>query len=135
MPASPQAPSWHHRLLPKSVREAMAGLGWWQNPVPQKPSQHLEQTLAVIRRYGWCQSLDFSPTGRVCIRGAQGVLEKTGHVTPTSRERAVAYMQQILTEDGVHMQFFAFNDLPDQDLPTIENLLVKAAYRARANGE
>jgi hypothetical protein len=113
----------------------MAGLGWWQNPAPQRPSAHLEQTLAVIRRYGWCQSLDVSPTGRMCIRGAQSLLEKTGHVTPANRERAVAYMQAALADAGVVMQFFAWNDLPGQDLATIENLLVKAAYKARANGE
>jgi hypothetical protein len=124
-----------HRLLPAALRNAMAGLGWWQNPVPQRPSTHLEQTLAVLRRYGWCQSLDVSPTGRMCIRGAQALLEKTGHVTPDVRERAVAYMQAALTSAGIRMQFFAWNDLPGQDLATVENLLVTAARRARANGE
>lgn len=135
LPATPDAPPRHHRFLPKSLRNLMAGLGWWQNPEPQRPSTHLEQTLAVIKRYGWCQSLDVSPTGRMCIRGAQGLLEQTGHVTPHARERAVAYMQQTLAETGVTMQFFAWNDLPGQTPATIENLLVKAAYRARANGE
>ncbi|HEX5567101.1 MAG TPA: hypothetical protein VFY14_09300 [Streptomyces sp.] len=134
-PAAPAAPPWTHRLLPAAVRNAMAGLGWWQNPVPQKPSEHLRQTLAVIRRYGWCQSLDVSPTGRMCIRGAQNLLEKTGHVTPHARERAVTYMQATLADAGVAMQFFAWNDLPGQDQATVENLLVKAAYKARANGE
>lgn len=113
----------------------MAGLGWWQNPTPQKPSEHLRQTLAVLKRYGWCQSLDVSPTGRMCIRGAQNLLIKTGHATPHTRDRAVHYMQQTLAESGVVMQFFAYNDLPDQTLTDVENLLVRAAYRARANGE
>ena len=135
LPAAPDAPRWHHRFLPRTLRQAMAGLGWWQNPVPQRPSAHLEQTLAVIKRYGWCQSLDVSPTGRMCIRGAQALLEKTGHVTPHARERAVHYMQAALAEAGVVMQFFAWNDLPGQDQATVENLLVKAAYKARANGE
>ena len=135
LPAAPDAPPWHHSLLPKTIRNFMADLGWWQNPVPQRPSIHLEQTLAVIRRRGWGQSLDVSPTGRVCIRGAQALLERAGHVTPHARERAIAYMQQTLAEAGVVMQFFTWNDLPGQDLATVENLLVRAAYKARANGE
>jgi hypothetical protein len=135
LPAAPDVPPWSHRFLPKALRGVLADLGWWQNPAPQRPSTHLEQTLAVIRRYGWCQSLDVSPTGRMCIRGAQSLLEKTGHVTPASRERAVAYMQAALADAGVVMQFFTWNDLPGQDMATVENLLVKAAYKARANGE
>ncbi|MGA5670058.1 DUF6197 family protein [Streptomyces pseudogriseolus] len=135
LPAAPDIPSWTHRLLPATLRRTMASLGWWQNPVPQRPSAHLEQTLAVIHRYGWCQSLDVSPTGRMCIRGAQQLLEKTGHVTPVARERAVAYMQETLNAAGVQMSFFTWNDLPGQTLPTVEKLLVKAAYKARANGE
>lgn len=135
LPNTPDAPPWHHRLLPKPVRNLMADLGMWQNPTPQRPSNHLAQTLTVIRHYGWCQSLDVSPTGRVCVRGAQGLLENTGHVTPQARERAVHYMQQTLAEAGIHMQFFAWNDLPGQTQATVENLLVKAAYKARANGE
>lgn len=135
LPTAPDAPTWTHRLLPASLRRLMAGLGWWQNPQPQRPSTHLEQTLAVIRQYGWCQSLDVSPTGRMCIRGAQNLLEKTGHVTPVARERAVAYMQATLADAGIHMSFFTFNDLPGQTLPTVENLLVSASRKARANGE
>ncbi|MFF8544807.1 hypothetical protein ACF060_31475 [Streptomyces werraensis] len=135
LPAIPEAPSWTHRLLPATLRRAMAALGWWQNPTPQKPSGHLAQTLDVLRTYGWCQSLDVSPTGRMCIRGAQQLLEKTGHVTPTARERAVAYMQETLNQAGIQMSFFTWNDLPGQTFPTVEKLLVKAAYKARANGD
>jgi hypothetical protein len=51
------------------------------------------------------------------------------------RERAVHYMQAALESAGVRMQFFTWNDLPGQDLATVENLLVTAARRARANGE
>lgn len=134
-PTAPEAPTWTHRLLPAALRRTMAGLGWWQDPVPQKPSDHLAQTLDVLRRYGWCQSLDVSPTGRMCIRGAQNLLEKTGHVTPVARERAVAYMQQTLHEASIQMSFFVWNDLPGQTFPTVETLLVKAMYRARANGD
>ena len=76
-----------------------------------------------------------SPTGRMCIRGAQNLLEKTGHVTPAARQRAVAYMQETLHHAGIQMSFFTWNDLPGQTLPTVENLLVKAMYRARANGD
>ncbi|MGP3737928.1 DUF6197 family protein (plasmid) [Streptomyces sp. GDS52] len=135
LPTAPQAPGWTHRLLPAPLRRTMAGLGWWQNPTPQRPSTHLEQTLDVLHRYGWCQSLDVSPTGRMCIRGAQTLLERTGHVTPHARERAVAYMQHTLTQAGIQMSFFTWNDLPGQTLPAVENLLVSASRAARANGE
>ena len=132
-PAEP--PAWTHRLLPASVRHVLAGLGWWNNPDPQPPSAHLEQTLTVLRRYGWCQSLDVTPTGRLCIRGAQNLLVKTGHTTPANRERAVAYMQQALASAGITMQYFAWNDLPDQQFSAVEQLLTQAADLARQNGE
>ncbi|MFI6653187.1 hypothetical protein ACIBI8_37060 [Streptomyces sp. NPDC050529] len=117
------------------VRRLLADLGWWQDPVPQTPSAHLDQTLAVLLRYGWCQSLDTTPTGRLCMRGAQNVLEKTGHVTPANREKAVGYMQQALAEAGITMQFFAWNDLPDQQFSAVQALLDRAANLARQNGE
>jgi hypothetical protein len=132
-PAEP--PTWSHRLLPPTVRTLLADLGWWNNPTPQPPSTHLDQVLAVLRKYGWCQSSDTSLTGRLCIRGAQNVLEKTGHTTPQARERAVGYMQQALAEAGISMSFFTWNDLPDQQFSTVETLLTRAAAKARKNGE
>ncbi|MEU9014265.1 hypothetical protein AB0D12_31750 [Streptomyces sp. NPDC048479] len=135
LPDVPGTPPWHHRFLPATVRGLMADLGWWNNPVPQSPSNHLMQTLAVLETRGWAQSLDVTPTGRLCIRGAQKLLEKTGHVTPAGRERAVHYMQQTLNSAGVTMQFFAWNDLPDQQFSAVQTLLTRSAYAARANGE
>ncbi|MFD7615783.1 hypothetical protein [Streptomyces sp. NPDC059802] len=117
------------------MRRLLADLGWWQDPAPQPPSVHLEQTLAVLRKFGWCQSLDTTVTGRLCIRGAQNVLEKTGHVTPANRDKAIGYMQQALAQAGITMQFFAWNDLPDQQFSAVEALLARAARLARENGE
>lgn len=134
-PAAPEWPSRLHLLIPRSVRQLLADWGWWQNPIPLRPSDHLTQTLAVLERYGWAKSLDFSPTGRMCIRGAQTLLEHTGHVTPAARERAVAYMQQTLQEHGIHMPFFAWNDLPTRTFPQVKHLLTHAATTARKNGE
>jgi hypothetical protein len=131
----PDTPPWSHRILPPPVRRLLADLGWWQDPVPQSPSAHLDKVLAVLRRYGWCQSLDTTPTGRLCIRGAQNVLQKTGHVTPENREKAVAYMQETLAQAGITMQFFAWNDLPDQQFSAVQTLLTQAANLARQNGE
>ncbi|WP_331756595.1 hypothetical protein [Streptomyces decoyicus] len=133
--AAPATPPWSHRLLPAAVRGLLADLGWWQDPAPQLPSAHLDQVLAVLRRYGWCQSLDVTATGRLCIRGAQNLLEKTGHVTPQARDRAVQYMHQTLRQAGVTMQFFAWNDLPDQQFSAVQTLLETAARAARKNGE
>jgi hypothetical protein len=135
LPAPPIAPPRSHRLLPAFLRGVLADLGWWQNPAPQLPSTHLEQTLAVLQTYGWCQSVDVTVTGRLCMRGAQSLLQKTGHVTPEGRERAVHYMQQVLAECGVTMQFFAWNDLPGQEFSSVEVLLTRAASIARENGE
>ncbi|WP_330479970.1 hypothetical protein OG301_39195 (plasmid) [Streptomyces platensis] len=134
-PAAPVAPSWSHRVLPAAVRGLLADLGWWQDPTPQLPSTHLDQVLAVLRRYGWCQSMDVTATGRLCIRGAQNLLEKTGYVTPEARQRAVHYMHQTLAQAGVAMQFFAWNDLPDQRFSAVQTLLETAARAARKNGE
>ncbi|MET8585762.1 hypothetical protein ABZX39_33565 [Streptomyces collinus] len=128
-------PPWTHRILPPAVRNAMETLGWWQNPVPQPPSIHLAQTLATLRHYGWCKSLDVSPTGRMCIRGAQTLLERHGHVTPDQRARAVHYLQLALTEHGIHLPFFAWNDLPTTPFTDVEKRLNRAAHLARSNGE
>lgn len=135
LPDVPDVPTWGQRIMPKTLRTLLADLGMWNNPTPQPPSIHLLQTLAVIDRYGWCQSLDFSPTGKVCIRGAQGLLEKAGHVTPQARDQAVQYMQHVLYAAGIEMQFFAWNDLPGTPKAAVNTLLTKAAHRARANGE
>ncbi|MEU6979589.1 hypothetical protein [Streptomyces sp. NPDC046371] len=134
-PPPPVPPTWGQRIVPVSVRTAMAGLGWWTNPIPQMPSGHLDQVIAVLERYGWCQSLDTSPTGRLCIRGAQQLLEKTGHVTPAARERAVDHMQAVLASAGITMQFFTWNDLPGQQFPQVRTLLARSADHARQIGE
>ncbi|MFK0288346.1 hypothetical protein ACIQVL_48920 [Streptomyces sp. NPDC090499] len=134
-PAAPDWPSRWHLLIPAGFRNQMEVLGLWQNPTPLIPSDHLAQTLAVLDRYGWGRSVDFSPTGRMCIRGAQTFLAHTGHVTPAGRARAVAYLQLSLNEIGVQMPFFAWNDLPERTFPDIEKRLNRAAYLARTNGE
>ncbi|MFE6885839.1 hypothetical protein [Streptomyces sp. NPDC057702] len=133
--APPVVPPWRHRVLPPSARQALAALGWWQDPTPQPPSRHLAHVLAVLRHYGWTQSQDVTLTGRMCVRGAQAMLQRAGHVTPTARARAVEYMESVLRAAGVHMAFFAWNDLPGQDFPTVEKLLTAAAYQARKEGE
>ncbi|MFE1949907.1 hypothetical protein ACFW9D_05495 [Streptomyces sp. NPDC059524] len=135
LPDTPPIPTWGQRLLPRTLRTTLAGLGLYTNPVPQPPSIHLQQALAVIHHYGWCKSLDFSPTGKVCIRGAQGLLEKAGHVTPQARDQAVQYMEQVLHAAGIRMQFFAWNDLPGTPQTAITDLLTRASHRARANGD
>lgn len=135
LPAPADAPPRSHRLLPAAVRGLLADMGLWQNPVPQKPSGHLEQVLAVLRRYGWCRTQNTTVIGRLCIRDAQDLLEKTGNVTPHARERAVAYMQAVLAASGVHMSFFTWNDLPDQQFSAVETLIQRSAHIARKNGE
>ncbi|KPC66636.1 hypothetical protein ADL27_59195 [Streptomyces sp. NRRL F-6602] len=134
VPAAPDWPSRWHLLIPASLRNTAAHLGLWQNPTPLRPSDHLMQTLAVLERYGWCRSLDFSPTGRMCIRGAQTFLEHTGHVTPASRARAVDYMQHTLTK-VTDMPFHAWNDLPQRTFPQVTHLITTSATHARTHGE
>lgn len=135
VPAAPDWPSRLHLLIPRGVRNLAEDLGLWQNPVPLIPSDHLAQTLAVLKRYGWCRSLDFSATGAMCIRGSQTLLERTGHVTPENRDRAARYIQLALAEHGITMPYFAWNDLPERTFPQVENRLVRASHLARSNGE
>lgn len=135
VPVAPDWPSRWHLLIPACFRNQMAALGLWQNPIPLIPSDHLTQTLAVLNRYGWARSVDFSPTGRMCIRGAQTFLEHTGHVTTAARARAVDYMQQTLQENGVHEPFFAWNDHTNRTFPQVSNLITLSAHTARKNGE
>ncbi|MFD3908863.1 hypothetical protein ACFXOL_20875 [Streptomyces californicus] len=132
---APDPPTWGQRMIPKKIRSAMADLGLWQEPRPLKPSYHLTQVIEVLTRYGWCQSFDFSPTGRMCIRGAQTFLESTGHVTAIDREKAVNYLQTQLQRQGVNMQFWAWNDLPRNTFRGVEATISAASDLARRNGE
>lgn len=129
-----RTPRWH-QMVPASLRNLMADWGWWQNPVPLRPSEHLMQVIDVLEQYGWCKSLDYSPTGRMCIRGAQKFLLHTGHVTPAAVKQAVAYMQQTLHENGYHQPFFTWNDLDERTLDEVKHLITAAARTAHANGE
>lgn len=128
-------PSWGHRLLPRAVRDGMEALGWWNNPVPQKPSAHLAQVLAALEKYGWCKSLDVAPSGRMCIRGAQTMLQRAGHVTPDNRARAVHYLQQSLHEIGVDQPFFYWNDLDERTFPQVRQRINRAIHLAHTHGE
>ncbi|NUS82685.1 MAG: hypothetical protein HOY75_08025 [Streptomyces sp.] len=128
-------PTWGQRLTPATVRNTLEALGMWQNPVPQPPSGHLTQVRTALEKHGWTRSLDISPTGRMCIRGAQTMLQRAGHVTPAARHRAVHYLQASLREWGVDMQFFSWNDLPDQTFECVSNRLDRAIHLARSNGE
>lgn len=134
-PPPPAPPTWGQRIVPRPAQQLLAGLGMWQTGTPQPPSLHLLHTLTVLRTYGWCRSLDLDPAGRMCIRGAQNLLEKTGYVTRADRERAVDHMHTVLTAAGVHMQFFAWNDLPGRTFPHVTALLTRAAHHAHTNGE
>jgi hypothetical protein len=113
----------------------MEALGWWQNPTPQPPSTHLAQVLAALEKYGWCKSLDVSPTGRMCIRGAQTMLQRAGHVTEHDRAKAVHYLQLSLHEIGVEQPFFHWNDFPERTFPQVQQRLNRAIHLARTNGE
>ncbi len=135
LPYAPDYPTRWQLLMPPSALTLLASWGWWQNPIPLIPSDHLAQTLAVLERYGWGRSLDFSPTGRMCIRGGQTFLEYTGHVTPDTRAKAVDYMQQTLRERGVHEPFFAWNDHTNRTFPQVSRLITLSAHAARKNGE
>ncbi|MCX5001008.1 DUF6197 family protein [Streptomyces longwoodensis] len=135
LPAAPDYPSRWQLLLPRTARQLLADWGWWQNPVPLIPSDHLAQTIAVLERYGWGRSLDFSPTGRMCIRGAQTFLQHTGHVTSAGRDRAVDYMQQTLAEHGIHEPFHSWNDHTARTFPQVKHLITLSAHTARKNGE
>ncbi|WP_239481915.1 hypothetical protein [Streptomyces sp. CS014] len=132
---APDPPTWGQRMIPKGVRSAMSDLGLWQEPRPLKPSFHLTQVIEVLTRYGWCQSFDFSPTGRMCIRGAQSFLESTGHVTAIDREKAVNYLQIQLSRQGVNMRFWEWNDLSHNTFRGVEATISAASDMARMNGD
>ena len=128
-------PSWGMRLIPRTLRDSLEALGLWQNPTPQKPSAHLAQVLAALDKYGRCKSLDISPTGRMCIRGAQTMLQRASHVTPHDRAKAVHYLQLSLHEVGVDMPFFAWNDLPNTTDTHVRQRIQRAIHLAHTNGE
>ncbi|MGO4420055.1 hypothetical protein AB4Z54_15320 [Streptomyces sp. MCAF7] len=124
-------------LLPRPVRSALSSWGLVYDPAPQPliPSAHLIQLKHLLQAWGWCQSFDISPTGRLCIRGGQTVLQHHGYVTPASRARAVDYMQATLSAAGVSMAFFAWNDVPGREWADVETLLNQSAATALSNKE
>ncbi|MFF6903434.1 DUF6197 family protein [Streptomyces hydrogenans] len=135
VPPPPAPPTWGQRIVPRPAQTLLAHLGMWQTGTHQPPSLHLLHTLTVLETYGWCRTLDVDIQGRLCMRGAQSLLEKTGYVTPAARSRAVDHMHAVLAGAGVHMQFFAWNDLPGRTFPHVTALLTRAAHHAQQNGE
>ncbi|MFE5482996.1 hypothetical protein [Streptomyces sp. NPDC056527] len=134
-PPPPDLPTWGQRIVPRIAQNLLAGLGMWQAPAPQPPSLHLLHTLGVLERYGWCKFAGTDRSGRMCIGGAQRLLMDAGHVTPAARNRAVEHMHTVLAQAGVHMQFFAWQDLPGRTFPHVRALLTRTADHARQIGE
>ncbi|MFI5867735.1 hypothetical protein [Streptomyces sp. NPDC051546] len=135
--AVPPPPGRGRTLLPRPVRTALSNWGLVYDAAAQPliPSAHLIQLKHLLQAWGWGQSFDISPSGRLCIRGGQTVLEHHGYVTPAGRARAVAYMQQTLAADGVPMEFFAWNDLTGRTFAEVEHLIIRSAAAALSNKE
>lgn len=132
---APERPSFLARKLPKPVRSTMTRYGLWEEPRPLKPSFHLLQVVEVLTRYGWCKGFDFSPTGRMCIRGAQEFLEAAGHVSKVGRAKSVNYMQSALSWSGVDKEFWLWNDEPTNTFEGVAAVLSAASDMARKNGD
>ncbi|MFI1890467.1 DUF6197 family protein [Streptomyces jumonjinensis] len=135
--AVPPPPGRGRTLLPRPVRNALSDLGLIYDPVarPLIPSAHLIQLKHLLQSWGWGQSFDISPSGRLCIRGGQTILQHHGYVTPAARARAVEYMQRTLAGDGVSMEFFAWNDLTGRTFAEVEHLITRSAAAALSNKE
>lgn len=130
----PPVPSRAALAYPWYVRLLLEKAGLIVEARPLIPSAHLEQTRRLIAEWGWCKSMDLSPAGRVCVRGAQGVLERAGYVTRDARKAAEGYMQGELAKAGVRMEFFAWNDLPGTTHGQVDGLLRAASRRAYEEG-
>ena len=130
----PPVPSRAVLAMPWPLRLLLEKAGLVVEARPLIPSAHLEQTRRLIDEWGWCKSMDLSPTGRLCIRGAQGVLERAGYVTRDTRKAAEGYMQRELAKAGVRMEFFAWNDLPGTTRGQVDSLLRTACRRAYEEG-
>jgi hypothetical protein len=130
----PPVPSRAVLAMPWPLRLLLEKAGLVVEARPLIPSAHLEQTRRLINEWGWCKSMDLSPTGRLCIRGAQGVLERAGYVTRDTRKTAEGYMQKELAKAGVRMEFFAWNDLPGTTRQQVDSLLRASGRRAYEEG-
>lgn len=130
----PPIPSRATLAIPWPIRLLLERAGLVVEARPLIPSAHLEQTRRLLADWGWCKSMDLSPTGRLCVRGAQGVLEHAGYVTRDTRKTAETYMQTELAEAGVRLEFFAWNDLPGTTHGQVDSLLRTASRRAHEEG-
>lgn len=130
----PPVPSRMALAVPWPVRLLLERAGLLVEAQPLIPSAHLEQTRRLIREWGWCQSMDLSPTGRLCIRGAQGVLERVGYVTRSTRKQSEKYMQDVLAMSGVVTSFYAWNDMDDRTASQVDALLRDASRLAYQKG-
>lgn len=129
-----EALPWSHRVLPRWLRTCLTDFGLWEPPAPQPASRHLTQVGACLTYYGWSQGQDCSARGKLCIRGAQAMLERAGYVTPEERELAVSYMQRALQNAGISMTFYTWNDLPGQTVEEAQQLLTYASAVAAKEG-
>lgn len=130
----PPVPSRAALAMPWYVRILLEKAGLVVEARPLILSAHLEHTRRLIAEWGWCKSMDLSPTGRLCIRGAQGVLERAGYVTRDTRKEAETYMCRELAKAGIRMEFFAWNDLPGTTREQVDSLLRASSGRAFEEG-
>src|SRR5690606_28636337 len=72
--ALPSIPSRAVLAYPWYVRLLLEKAGLVVEARPLIPGAHLEHTRRLIAEWGWGKSMDLSPSGRLSIRGAQGVL-------------------------------------------------------------
>ncbi|MFJ9810687.1 hypothetical protein ACIRTB_20910 [Streptomyces sp. NPDC101158] len=134
-PPPPAPPTWGQRIVPRTAQNLLARAGMWQTGTPLAPSLHLLHTLGVLEHYGWCKSLDVDVQGRLCMRGAMNLLEKTGYVTPEGRGRAVEHLHTVLAHAGVRTWFWAWNDMPGRTFPHVSALLTRTAHYAQQIGD
>lgn len=99
-------------------------------------TEHLQLTVLVIQRYGWCSSGLRSRSGRRCILGAQAVLHRLGYGDQDTAMAAGRVMDRILRARGMRpgWSYYEWNDMPGRTEGEVLYLLGEAIAAAGEAG-
>ncbi|MFC8009139.1 DUF6197 family protein [Streptomyces cinereoruber] len=94
-------------------------------------AEHLELTALVIERFGWAQRTLRTPSGRICMLGAQAVLYRLGYGDEQTAEEAGRRIQGVLGRRGISAPYWAWQDGPERAEVEVLHLLREAANTTR----
>lgn len=95
-------------------------------------AEHLELTALVIEKHGWARGALRTPSGRVCMLGAQRILYRLGYGDENTAQAAGTQIQNELVRRGVTEPFHSWNDMIGRTENEVLGVIRAAAAHVRS---